>query len=278
VPDLSVLRQELRDLDDRGDDSSWPKEMVSVLRDAGCFGNAIAASYGGRAANPHRLIETYQAVGAGSVTAALILTQHDSACDLIGHCDNEALAAELLPQCATGEKLATVGISQLTTSKRHHGAAIRAEPDGGDFVLNGVMPWVTSVHKADVIVAGAALEDDRQVLACIPMNAAGVSPGKPLELMSLRTSWTGEVRCKGVRVTPDRLMRGPADSVLALRAPVKPLKVSSVGVGLATALLDELWGFAENLGGAPELIADKIAPDYEAVRRRLYAAAEGYPF
>lgn len=274
MPDLSVLRQKLRDIDDQSDDSSWPEETISVLRDAGCFGQVIAKSQGGSAADPQRLLETYQAVGAGSITAALILTQHDSACDLISDCDNERLAADLLPQCAAGEKLATVGISQLTTSKRHHGVAMRAEPDGDDFVLNGVMPWVTSVHKADVIVTGAVLENGSQVLGCIPMDAAGVSPGTPMALMSLRTSWTGEVRCKDVRLTPNQLMRGPVDKVLALRAPVKPLKVSSVGLGLATTLLDELRGLAQNLGGAPELIADKIAPDYEAVKGRLYAAAD----
>jgi len=274
VPDLNVLRQELRDIDDQGDDTSWPEKMISVMRDAGCFGNVIARAYGGNETDPHRMIETYQSVGAGSITAALILTQHDSACDLIGNCDNESLAADLLPDCATGQKLATVGISQLTTSKRHHGVAMRAERDGDEYVLNGVMPWVTSVQKADIIVTGAELDDGQQILGCVPMNAPGVSPGAPMELMSLRTSWTGEVRCKDVRLTPDLLMRGPADKVLALRAPVKPLKVSSVGLGLATALLDELWVFAENLDGAPELIADKVAPDYEAVKRRLYAAAD----
>ena len=65
-----------------------------------------------------------------------------------------------------------------------------------------------------------------------------------------------------------------AEKVLKIRAPVKPLKVSSVGLGLATALLDELFGLAENLDGAPELIADKIAPDYEAVKLRIFAAAD----
>jgi len=274
VLDLGVLRQKLRNLDDQSDDTAWPEEIIGVLREAGCFGNVICRSYGGSGADPRRLIETYQAVGAGSITAALILTQHDSACDLIGHCDNEALAADLLPDCAAGEKFATVGISHLTTSKRHHGVAMRAEPDGDDFVLNGVMPWVTSVQKANIIVTGAVLENGQQVLGCVPMDAPGMCPGPPMKLMSLRTSWTGEVRCKDVRLTPEWLMRGPADKVLALRAPVKPLKVSSVGLGLATALFDELWSFAENLGGAAELIADRIAPAYEAAKRRLYAAAD----
>lgn len=275
MSDLDALRDKLRAIDDTSDGCSWSQERIQVLREAGCFGNVIAREFSGNATPPLAQLQTYHAVGAGSTSAALILTQHDSACELLGHCGNDGLKQRLLPQCAAGDKLATVGISQLTTSRRHSGAAaMRATLDGDAFILDGVMPWVTSVRHADVIVTGAVLDDNRQILACVPMDAPGLAPGEPMDLMALRSSWTSEVHCDGVRVTPDDLLSGPAEKVLAIRAPVKPLKVSGVGLGLATTLYDESKSLASNLGDAEQLMTEAVTPTYEAVRERLFAAAD----
>jgi len=268
------LRARLREIDDRNDGQAWSEERIRALREARCFGNVIATDFGGNETPPLEQLETYHAVGAGSITASLILTQHDSACELLGHGDNRALAERLLPACASGEKLATVGISQLTTSRRHTGAAMQARRDGSDFILDGVMPWVTSVHHADVIVTGAVLDDGLQILACVPMDAPGLTPGEPMDLLALRSSWTSEVTCDGVRVTPDALLTGPAEKVLAIRAPVKPLKVSSVGLGLATAIHDELLELVGKLDGGADVVTAEITPAYLRVRERLSAAAD----
>jgi len=274
MADLSELRNALRHCDDASDNTHWPEATIALLKESGSFGNVIARSHGGNETPPLDQLKSYQAIGAGSITAALILTQHDAACELLSDCDNAAMAADVLAKCASGEALATVGISQLTTSRRHSGVALRAIPTGDGYVLNGVMPWVTSAGKADYIVTGAVLEDGRQVLGCVSMNADGLTPGTPMKLMALRASSTSEVRCGGVRLTPRELMRGPAEKVLALRAPVKPLKVSSVGLGLATALLDDVRKLAPNLTGADALLEETITAEYDSVRDRIYAAAD----
>lgn len=271
---LTALRDALRRHDDASDEVSWPEASMRLLRESGRFGTVIAKAHGGSDAAPLDQLRSYQAIGAGSVTVALILTQHDAACELLGDCDSNAMSADVLTRCAGGEALGTVGISQLTTSRRHGTAALRATPDGDGFVLNGVMPWVTSASKADFVVTGAVLDDGQQVLGCLPTNTPGMTAGEPMNLMSLRASWTSEVRCEQVRLTRDMLMRGPAEKVLALRAPVKPLKVSSVGLGLATALLDDVREMSANLDGADELLRATVVPVYESVRDRIFAVAD----
>ncbi len=272
--DLTALRDALRRIDDASDEAAWPANALRILKEADRFGNVIARAHGGCDTPPLDQLKSYQAIGAGSITVALILTQHDAACELLGGCDNEAMAAEVLAKCATGDALATVGISQLTTSRRHAGIALRATPDGDGFLLDGVMPWVTSAGKADYIVTGAVLDDGRQVLGCVSTRAEGLAPGEPMELMALRASWTSEVRCNGVRLSTHELMRGPTEKVLALRAPVKPLKVSSVGFGLATAMLDDVRKLSTNLDGAGALLSETIEPQYESVRDRIHGAAD----
>src|SRR5262249_26216432 len=81
---------------------------------------------------------------------------------------------------AAGRGFATVGLSQLTTSRRHGARALRAgEPDGTGVVrVDGVIPWVTAAARADVLVIGAVHDDGRQVLAAVPSGRPGPT-GRP---------------------------------------------------------------------------------------------------
>ena len=279
--DLKTLKTRLKELDARSDGITWPEETVKLLGEAGCWRNVVATEFGGTAATPHQQLETYQAVAWGSLSAALILTQNDAACELLSVCDNAELPGQLLPRCASGELLMTVGISQLTTSRRTVGPAMRAEVvgdrpsgSGGGFRISGVMPWVTSGPHADYIVTGAVLPDGMQILAAVPTDAKGLTVGDPMRLLALSSSYTCEVRCKDVYVEAGQLMRGPAERVLAIRAPVKPLSVSAVGLGAAERLLDEVRALSKTVDQVPEMLAEKIVPRFESIRRRLDDAAD----
>ena len=276
--DLETLKTRLKELDAESDGVSWPAESVKLLGEAGCRRNVVATEFGGTSATPQQQLETYRAIAWGSLSSALIITQNDAACELLGVCDNAELPGQLLPRCAGGELLLTVGISQLTTSRRTVGPAMRAEVDhdgeGGGFRISGVMPWVTSGRHADYIVTGAVLPDGNQILAAVPTDAKGLTVGEPMQLMALSSSWTCEVRCKDVRVDASQLMRGPTERVLAIRAPVKPLSVSAVGLGAAERLLDEVHALAGTVDQVPALLKEKIVPKFESIRARLFNAAD----
>ena len=268
------LTARLRKLENQRDDGPWPIEGIRLLGEAGCWQNVIARDFGGTQVAPHAQLGAYESIAAGSLTLALILTQHDGACELLGDCENSALAAELLPRCARGEVLTTVGLSQLTTSRRFGGPALRAQPIADGYSLNGVIPWVTSAPAARYIVTGAVLDDSRQVLLCVPTDLPGLHIGEPLDLMALRSSWTCEVACEGVTVPNSHLLCGPTERVLARRAAVKPLVVSAVGLGLAQAMLDEIRTRARSLPAAAERVDDRILPAYENIRTQLADAVD----
>jgi len=271
--DFDSLRDRLRIAVDDVPEADWPREALTVLAEAGCFGFAIAREFRGSQVAPADQLRAYEAVAAASLTCALILTQHDGACELLGDCSNPELAARLLPEFAAGRALTTVGISQLTTSRRGSGSAMRAAVDGDDFVLDGVMPWVTSTQYADHIVTGAVLDDGMQILLCVPTGVDGLSQGEPMQLMALTGSFTSEVRCERCRVSQDFLLRGPEERVLALRAPAKPLSVSAVGIGVAQTLLEYVNERAETLPDYQQVLHDHVQAQYQAVRQRLYDAA-----
>ncbi len=274
VMDINALRTQLRDRQLKGDERTWPGGSVDLLTEAGCWGRVIATDHGGTAVDPAEQISTYVAVAAGSLTMALILTQHDGACELLGDCDNQALASRVLPKCADGSCLATVGISQLTTSRRTSGPGMRAAKSGDGFQLTGIMPWVTAARHADFIVTGGVLPDGNQILALVETDAPGLTIADPMEFVALSSSYTSEVRCDGVEIDRDHLMRGPVERALALQSPVKPLSVSAVGLGMASALLEAVRERSPSLPQAANLLSGAIPDRFEAVRQRLFDAAD----
>ncbi len=271
---LVRLRDGLLELGDAGDESAWPEEGLRRIRQAGLLGAVIPRRYGGSELSPCDQVAVYEHVGAGSLALALILTQHDRACELLADGGGATAAADLLPRCATGETLLTVGISQLTTSKRGKGPALRAQREAdGAFVLDGRMPWVTSAPRAEAIVTGAVLDDGMQVLACVRREAAGVTVEEPLELLALTGTETSVVRCAGVRVAPANVVRGPGKDVLGQRAPVKPLVVSTVGIGLAGTLMDDMRRTSLSVGAELRALVERAGVRYAAMRERVYSAA-----
>lgn len=252
---------------------AWPHEAIVLLREAGCWGHAVPTRFAGGGVSPRDKLETYETVARGSLAAALILTQHDAACELIAEGDNLELAERTLPRLASGEWLATVGISHLTTSQRK-AVAMHARPVAEGFRLDGAMPWVTSADRADVIVTGAVLGDARKILACLPQGAPGITVLPPIELLALNGTRTCEVTCADVLVDRTSLLRGPVEKALARRAPTKPLTVSTVGLGMAGALWDAVQEHADAVPEARKLLHKDVGGRYAALRERLYRAAD----
>lgn len=268
------LCERLLDLCAKESERDFPEQSIAALSEAGVWRHSIDPKFGGIRGGLHPQFEAYHAIGRASLPVALILTQHDAACELLGDSENHSLAAKVLPRCASGNMLLTVGISQLTTSRRRGPAAMRAEPVDAGFRVTGAMPWVTSAEKADAIVVGAALEDDTQILGLLDADAPGVKIDAPIELLALRSSFTAEVRCEDVLLPHERLLRGPAGNVLSRRSTIKPLTVSVVGLGVARALLDEVLARSSSIPDCAELLEKTVEPSYVSVEDKLLEAAE----
>lgn len=248
----------------------WPVSSLAELSSVGAWQWVIPVEYGGRGLDQVQLTQAYEAVAAGCLTTLLILTQRDRACELIADGANDALKAELLPRLARNDLLATVGISQVTTSRQGARPALVAAAEGDDFVLNGVMPWVTSAASSDVIVTAALLSDGRQLLAAVDTRAPGVTIDKPMDLMALQASLTSEVHCRNVRVPRAHVIRGPAANALSSGMTIRPHVVAAAGVGLAGSMATFILAHAGSANGALRTLAEEISHRCDAMRERLY--------
>jgi len=216
----------------------WPARSWEILCQTGALRWCIPPQYGGEGRSVTELLDAYEALAGACLTTCFLLSQREAACRRLRDSGNEDLCAALLPRLARGECFATVGLSQLTTSRQHLGPTLVASATDGGLVVDGTIPWVTGASRAEHIVFGAVLEDGRQVLAVLPMHLPGVSVGPPLDLMALQGSVTAEVRCAKVRVDRSWLLAGPVERVM----PAGPggtggLETSCLALGLAGAAI-----------------------------------------
>ncbi len=276
--DLDPLVAELADLDGPADLAGvWPTDLAGILGREGVFRWALPVELGGADLTRSRLLARYARLAEGSMTAAFILSQHDAAVRRLVAAGDRPVAARWLGAIAEDRAFATVGLSQLTTSKRHGDQAVRAEEVGpGRFRVDGMIPWVTAAPRADLLVVGAATDEGDQLLIALPAGRPGVTVRPPFPLAALQASCTSEVECRGVEVTRDDLLAGPQADVMATPAAIGTggLETSALALGLALAALRGLEREGRDDLAEP---AEALRGEWESLWADLTATAESRP-
>jgi butyryl-CoA dehydrogenase len=266
-------------------EASWPGLSWDALRRGGVLGWVIPTAWGGSDLAAAELLEGYGQLAGACLTTCFLLSQRDAACRRLRDSGNAELCSELLPPLARGETFATVGLSQLTTSRQHVRPVLTARVEGNAVLLDGVMPWVTGASHADHFITGVVLDDGRQLLLAVPRNAPGLRVGDPLDLMALEGSLTAEVRCERVRLDRRWVLAGPAERVMssgprpgelpaAGRAPLLPggLETSGLALGLARSAVAYLEQEAQRRPEWRERAAE-ASRSWEALHSRLHELA-----
>jgi butyryl-CoA dehydrogenase len=203
----------------------WHSGSFQLLASHGLLAGFVPVDCGGTEAGETALLAALAAVAERCLTTALAVSQWASAVRILAGGPPGVRSARL-PALARGAAPTTVGLSQLTTSRRHLGRpALRATPDGdGSWRLDGVCPWVTGADSSATIVTGAATPDDAPLFFVVPTDAAGLVIEPPLEMLALSATRTSVVRFAGVRpadvitMTAGPRAGGLATTALALGA------------------------------------------------------------
>lgn len=277
-PALDVLCDQLSSLAGELDRSEvWPAEQLRLCGEAGVFAWFAERHRGGLEWTDAEITRGYLRLGAACLTTAFIITQRTGAYQRIAGSDNERIKERLLPDLISGASFATVGISHLTTSRRHLGRPVlRAREIDDGFVLDGFSPWVTGADHAAVIVTGAELDDGRQILVALPTDLPGIAVPPPPRLVGLSASHTGEVHVSGVRLSREWLLAGPVENVMkvGVGAGTGGLQTSTLAIGLASAALDFLEAEAvkrPDLNGP----AAELQREHAELQTTLLALADG---
>jgi alkylation response protein AidB-like acyl-CoA dehydrogenase len=245
----------------------WRSGAFAALARSGALAGFIPADVGGTAATEPAILEMLAAIAARCLTTALALTQWASACRIIAG-GEPAVRSARLPALARGETPTTVGISQLSTSRRHLGSpALAAARIDGRWRLNGLCPWVTGADSSDTIVTGALTETGEQLFFVVPTAADGLDIAPPMQLLALSGSRTSSVVFRDVE---------PADVIRPAEAGVRTggLATTALAVGSTRATIAIL---DDEVRSRPSLepVAACLRTEVEDLWRQLDAAADG---
>ncbi len=273
---MNFLSSELRDqltatAEEADRSSAWPERSWRVIQETGTLGRSIPTEYGGLGLGPIELLQGMEEIASCCLTTAFILSQREAAVRNLLKAPAH-LKERYLPGLARGELFLTVGLSQLTTSRQHHGPALRATKLlSGSYQLNGEIPWVTGADQADAVVVGATLPDATQILFVVPGEKLFGMIEPPLALAALAGSRTSLIHCNNVLVEADCLLAGPAENVLG-KAGGGGLDTSCLAIGLAAAATQFIEKEAEKRSELRS-VADKFDSAVRSNRVRLHELA-----
>jgi alkylation response protein AidB-like acyl-CoA dehydrogenase len=268
-PALSVLCDAIGErAEETARSGPWRSGAFKVLAQSGVLAAFIPAESGGTEAREPVIIESLVAIAERCLTTALALTQWASACRIVAAGPPEVRAA-WLPALARGDTSTTVGISHLSTSRRHLAApALAVKRDADGWRLDGTCPWVTGADACDSIVTGALSASGEQLFFIVPTDAAGLSIAPPLEMLALSGSRTSSVSLEGVR--PAAVIT-PAGSGIRTGG----LATTALALGSARTSLAVLDAEAKQRPGLTP-VADRMREELADLAARLdSAAAEG---
>ena len=255
---------------------AWPSDQIRACVEAGLFRWQVAQQQGGAGWSATEIVEANLRLSAACLTTTFVLTQLTGAVKRIAN-GADAVKQWALEPLLSGQILATLGISHLTTSRRHlTRPALRATADDGGYLLDGFSPWVTGADRVQHVLIGAVLDDQRQVLLLVPTESEGVSVQPPSPLVALTASRTGAVRFEGTRVSADFVVAGPAEDVMGtgVGARTGGLQTSTLALGLASSAVQYV---AEQSDQRQELVAaaEQLDADLVRARQRLMRLSAG---
>jgi len=267
---------------------TWPAEQLRLCGEAGVFRWFLPPEWGGLGWREEQVVRGYLALSQACLTTTFIITQRTGACRRIVASDNESLKAHLLPDLASGDAFATVGISHLTTSGRHlTKPRLSATRIDDAWRLSGAAPWVTGAPSADTVVIGATVVDPHaesdaerrtpdELLVALPMSLVGVTTPEPFQLVGVTASATGPVQLENVTVGVNQVLAGPVQHVMSGGSGGRTggYETSTLALGLSTAAIDYIGGEAAKRSDLVNAHS-QLAADADRLRVDLLATASG---
>ena len=250
---------------------------MQVLSDAGVYQWFVSESEGGLGWSTKDLTEAYVRLSKSCLSASFILTQRIAALRRIAMSTTPTLRRNYLEPFLSGEATATVGISHLTTSRRHLAQPVlQFEPAQDGYTLSGFCPWVTGAQATDAVLVGAEVSSGQQILAVVPTNAEGVVVEPGFSLVALTETHTGPVALNDVFISHDNVVAGPSENVLATMGShgTGSFQTTALALGLSSSAIEFL---TRETSRRPDLQSstDELSKQLDAQVNRLLLTADG---
>ena len=240
------------------------RSTLDRLAAAGLHGLAGPPWAGGSDAAPMVYREVAECLSGADGNTWLVWFQHHPVVKMLAASANVGLAERYLPDLCSGAVQAGVAFSHL----RNPSPSVVATVDRAGWRFSGTQPWCTGWGLIDVVLVGAAT-DDEVVFALIPADdGPEMCSAGELDLAAMAGTRTVALTLDGLAVAPDDvvLRMARADWLAADHLRAANAQPSVFGIPLAALA---------QLGRTAPEVADALASRLHETRQRSYRLADG---
>lgn len=265
-----------------------PAALLKEMGSAGLLGLAVPEEYGGGAGDTLAIVVLAEelARASGGIAVTALVTGYMSTPHIAKFGSGEQ-RARYLPGLVSGEKVASIAVTEPGAGSDVGGITTRATPDGSGFRLDGTKMFITNAGLADVFVVAARTSPDGHrgiTTFIVEAGRPGLSVGRPLRKMGWHASDTREVVLSGCQVAGDAVLGTPGRGFHQIMSAfqLERLTLAAMGLGHAEECLQAATAYAgdRQVFGSPliSLQATRhrlaaLSVDLEAARLLTYRAA-----
>ncbi len=267
--------------------ATFPWDVVELLRGHGAFAIGFPLAWGGVSSSALSLVVAIEEVARVCATSALLLAVQSLGGTPIALVGTEAQQGRLLPDLASGRRLAAYALSEADAGSDPAAMRTRAVRAGDDYVLDGAKMWITNGEVAELIVVFAVTDPAAGAHGISAFVVEGRPPGltrNPIHgKLGIRGSSTAELVFDGVRVPAANRLGAEGDGFALAMAVLDRSRpsVAAQALGIAQGAVDEAVRYARQrrqfgrpiaeFQGIQFMLAD-MATQVEAARGLVYLA------
>jgi len=223
------------------EEGEFPADTVRRLGELGLLGVMVPEEYGGAGMDTISYAIAVEEIGRGDGSLGLTVASHNSLCTAhILSFGSEALRRKYLPELASGRTLGAWALTEPGSGSDSLNMRTRAEWKGDRWVLNGSKMFITQggVGGVYVILAVTDREKGRDGVTAflVESGTPGLSTGKPLHKLGMRSSDTAELILEDLEVRPPNVVgevnSGFRDTMRNLAGGRISIAALAVGIGL----------------------------------------------
>ncbi len=294
--DHQLLRQTVRDFaeeriapvaEELDREHRFPYEIVAALGELGLMGIPIPESYGGGGGDTLAYALAIEELTRIDSSVAITVAAHTSLGTtpilLFG---SDEQKEHLLPDLASGRKLAAFGLTESEAGSDAGATRTTAELRDGSWVVNGSKIFITNAGTdiSALVTITARTGDDEISNFMVPNGTEGYEISAPMRKMGWRASDTRELSFRDCAVPDDHLLgeRGAGLRQFLEILDGGRISVAAMGLGLAqgayelaSAYARERKQFGQPIGKfqAVQFQLADMATEIEAGRNLVYKAA-----
>jgi len=242
------VRPNARAWDESGE---FPAGTVAKLGELGILGAMVPERYGGAGMDTVSYAIAVEEIGRGDGSLGLTVASHNSLCTahILGF-GSEEIKRRYLPALASGRILGAWALTEPGSGSDSIGMKTRAVRAGNRWVINGSKMFITQGTVGGVYVILAITDKGRGkdgvTAFAVPSGTKGLTVGKKLDKLGMRSSDTAELVLEDLEVGPEAVV-GQVNS--GFRDTMKNLaggriSIAALATGIGLGAMEEALSYA----------------------------------